>query len=422
MQKERLISLDVLRGITILLMVIVNNPGSWSHVYAPLLHSEWNGCTPTDLVFPFFIFILGMAIPLALSVTRCNKVSCIKIVTRSLRIICLGLFLNFFNSIQIYNQSGVSLVIIRLVMTVIVGYALMGNYSEKWKLYIAIVLFSIFMILAFGFDSFSEIRLPGVLQRIGIVYFFASLAYLTTSFRTQILITVGFLLGYWAAMTLLPVPGFGDANLEVGTNFSGWIDQITLGNHVYKPTKTWDPEGLFSTIPAIAHALLGVLLGQLILESVSQAEKLKKTLLIGTALLLIGLAWSIIFPINKSIWTSSFVVYTSGIASLLFGILYYFIDIIKYRKFSTPLLIWGVNPMIVFFISGIAPRVLWMIEFQNPRIISEQVNLQEYLYQFGIAPFFSDPMLASLAGALTYAGIVFVLLFIFYKNKLIFKV
>jgi predicted acyltransferase len=178
MQKERLISLDVLRGITILMMVIVNNPGSWSAVYSPLLHAEWNGCTPTDLVFPFFIFIVGIAIPLAIPNQVFNKKNLIKITIRSLRIICLGIFLNFFSTIYFLDLNGIPLLLFRLLLTILIGYALMGNYSEKWKMYVALFIFSGFIILAFGIEGFSNVRLPGVLQRIGIVYFFSSFVYL----------------------------------------------------------------------------------------------------------------------------------------------------------------------------------------------------------------------------------------------------
>jgi predicted acyltransferase len=404
------------------MMVIVNNPGSWSAVYSPLLHAEWNGCTPTDLVFPFFIFIVGIAIPLAIPNQVFNTKNLIKIIIRSLRIICLGIFLNFFSKIYFLELNGIPLLLFRLLLTIIIGYALMGSYNEKWKMYVALFIFSLFMILAFGTEEFSNVRLPGVLQRIGIVYFFSSLVYLLSTIRTQIIIASVILLGYWATMTLIPVPGIGAANLERGTNFSAWIDHIVLGNHVYSATKTWDPEGLFSTLPAIAHGILGLYIGQLLLKENSKLEIVKKIISSGILFTFLGIIWSLVYPINKSLWSSSYVLYTAGLASLFLGFLYYCIDFKNFKKGLTPLVIWGVNPMIIFFLSGIIPRVLWMIEWENPEKASEKINLQRFLYHNCIEPYFGDPMLASLVGALTYTAILFGLLAVFYKNKLIFKV
>jgi predicted acyltransferase len=309
-----------------------------------------------------------------------------------------------------------------MLLTFVIGYALMGNYNEKWKMYVALFIFSLFLILAFGTEEFSNVRLPGVLQRIGIVYFFSSLVYLLATIRTQISIACFILLGYWAAMTLIPVPGIGAANLERGTNFSAWIDHLVLGNHVYSATKTWDPEGLFSTLPAIAHGILGLYIGQLLLKENYKLEIVKKISSIGILFTLLGLIWSLVYPLNKSLWSSSYVLYTAGLASLFLGLLYYCIDYKNFKNGLTPLVIWGVNPMIVFFLSGIIPRALWMIEWQNPKKASEIINLQQYLYDTCIQAYFSNPMLASLAGALTYTTILFGLLAFFYKNKLIFKV
>ena len=422
MQKERLISLDVLRGITILMMVIVNNPGSWNAIYSPLLHAEWNGCTPTDLVFPFFIFILGIAIPLAISSKVFNATTCNKIITRSLRIICLGLFLNFFSRIYFLNLTEIPLVIFRLLVTLIIGYALMGNYNEKWKMYIAIFIFSGFMIVAFGTTAFADVRITGVLQRIGIVYFFASLTYLLTSIRTQLAIAILILLGYWATMTLIPIPGIGAPNLEQGTNFSGWIDQIILGNHIYPATKTWDPEGLFSTLPAIAQGILGLLVGQMLLKNLSKIERIKKILVFGIVLTILGWLWSLLFPFNKSIWTSSYVLYTSGLATLLLGILFFFIDLKNYKKRLIPLIIWGVNPMIVFFLSGIIPRALAMIQIENPKNIGEKISIQKYFYTYSLEPLFNNPMNASLTHALIFVLFFQIVLYVLYKKNIIIKV
>jgi predicted acyltransferase len=423
MTKERLISLDVFRGFTILLMTIVNNPGSWATVYPPLLHSDWNGCTPTDLVFPFFIFIMGVAVSFAMPTKTFDSTTFNKIMVRSLRMFCLGVFFNFFGKIQLFGLEGISLLIGRLAITIGVGYALMGNFSLKNKTYLMLSILSAYIFLAFsGIEVYHDVRLPGVLQRIGIVYFVITLLYLKTTQKTQVIVALSLLLGYWGIMTLVPVPGIGLANLEKGTNLASWMDGILLKDHVWAVTKTWDPEGILSTIPAIASGIIGLLIGQLLNRPLPKIEIAKKMGIAGISLVILALLWSIAFPLNKSLWTSSFVLYTSGLAILSLTLFYYVIDIANYKKWTKLFLIWGVNPMIVFFFSEIIPQGLEMIQFKNPEIPSKQINLQSYLYEFWIAPFFNNPMTASLAGALIYVTIWSFILWTFYKHKLIFKV
>ena len=423
MAKERLISLDVFRGLTILLMTVVNNPGSWEHIYPPLEHAEWHGCTPTDLVFPFFIFIMGVAIPFAMPSKIFDAPTFNKIAIRSLRIFCLGLFLNFFGKIELFGLDGIPLLIGRLAITIAVCYALMGDFSLKIKTYVTLTVFVVLLFLAYsGIEAYQEVRIPGVLQRIGIVYFFASLLYLKTRQRTQILIAVVLLLLYWAVMALVPVPGIGAANFEKGTNLAAWLDSVLLKGHMWVYSKTWDPEGILSTLPAIATGITGLLIGQWLNRPLPKLEIVKKMALTGILLVVLGLLWNTVFPINKSLWTSSYVLYTSGIAILCLTLLYYIIDAVDYRRGTKLFLIWGVNPMIVFFFSGIIPQGLRMIQLQNPELSTEQINLQKYLYSFWIAPFFNNPLDSSLAGALIYVGIWSFILWLFYKNNLIFKV
>jgi predicted acyltransferase len=423
MTKERLISLDVFRGFTILLMTIVNNPGSWAAIYPPLAHAEWHGCTPTDLVFPFFIFIMGSAIPFAMPTKQFDYAVFNKIIVRSLRIFCLGLFLNYFSKIELLDLEGISLLLLRLIITFAVAYALLGNFSLKIKTYLVFGIFAILLILAYGqIEAFQEVRIPGVLQRIGIVYFFISLLYLKTNLKTQLMVAASILLGYWIVMAFVPVPGFGAANFEKGTNLAAWLDNLVLKGHLWSVSKTWDPEGILSTLPAVATGILGMFIGQILNLKIQQTEILKKIAAVGFALLIAGLLWSLLFPLNKSLWTSSYVLYTAGIATLCLTVLYFLIDIANYKKWTKLFLIWGVNPMIVFFFSGIIPRVLSSITIQNPKIASEQINLQSYFYKFCIVPVFSNPMNASLTFAVLYAIFWSLILWVFYKNKLIFKV
>ncbi|EIA08733.1 acyltransferase family protein [Flavobacterium frigoris] len=430
MTKQRIISLDVLRGITIMMMVLVNNPGSWDNVFAPLEHANWNGCTPTDLVFPFFIFVLGAAIPLAILTKELNQQSFLKILTRSLRIISLGLFLGFYGKIEIFNLVGYPLLISKLIITGIVAYILLGNFKQKIKFSLVLTLFFVFVFLAFsGITAYNEVRLPGVLQRIGIVYFFTSLVYLKTEIKGQIIIIGLLLVGYWATMTLIPVPDFGPANLNKGTNLAGWIDNLLLKNHLWSFSKTWDPEGILSTIPAIASGIIGLLVGQLLNSSLAKKEKGLKMFGAGLALVISGLIWNEFFPLNKSLWTSSFVLYTAGFATLFLAAFYYAIDIKGYKNWTKPILVWGVNPMIVFFLSGILPRVLSSIKITNPvyttgnlNEIPEQIGLQEYLNRFWILPYFDEPKLASLIWALLNILFWSGVLWYFYKKNLFFKV
>ncbi|MBA4320661.1 MAG: DUF5009 domain-containing protein, partial [Flavobacterium sp.] len=266
-------------------------------------------------------------------------------------------------------------------------------------------------------------------QRIGIVYFFTSLVYLKTEIKGQIITVAALLLGYWAIMTLIPVPGFGPANLDKGTNLAGWIDNLLLENHLWASSKTWDPEGILSTIPAIANGIVGLLIGQLLNSSVAKNDKVLKMFGTGLALVILGLIWNQFFPMNKSLWTSSFVLYTAGFATLFLATFYYVIDIKGYKNWTTPILFWGVNPMIVFFLSGILPRVLSSIKVGNPAYITgnleeipEQIGLQEYLNKFCIVPHFDDPKVASLMWALLNVTFWSLVLWYFYKKKLFFKV
>jgi predicted acyltransferase len=404
-------------------MTIVNNPGDWGNVYPPLLHAHWNGCTPTDLVFPFFVFIMGVAVPLAMPEKAYDDTTFNKIVVRSLRMFCLGIFFNFFGKIQLFGLDGIPLLIGRLAITIAVGYALMGNFNNRLKNIFAVGILLLYIILAYGgFENYQDVRLPGVLQRIAIVYFVVALLYLKTSLKTQIITGAVLLLGYWAIMTLIPVPGFGEANLERGTNLAAWIDSVLLKGHNYHETKTWDPEGILSTLPSIVNGIIGLFIGQILLLSVTKIKKAQKMGMIGTSLIFFGLIWDLVFPINKSIWTSSYVLFTTGLATICLTVLYYLIDIKEFKKGFKIFVIWGVNPMIVFFASQIIPQALTMIRFQNPNDPEEQTNLLSYLYYSGIAPLFSNPMTASLAGALTYVAIWTFILWIFYRNKLIFKV
>lgn len=422
--KQRLISLDVLRGLTMILMTIVNNPGDWGNVYPPLLHAEWHGCTPTDLVFPTFLLIVGISIVLATPVKTLNGPTLQRIVTRTLRIFCLGMFSGFFVRIHLFGLEGNALLAARLVVTAIVVVALFSEYDRKWQFITAAGIFVVMIGLAFsGIEPFNTVRIPGVLQRIAVVYLIASLLYLKTGWRTQVVVGIALLLGYWGVMTLIPVPGVGEANLEKGTNLAAWLDNLLLPGHLWATSKTWDPEGILSTIPAIGTGIAGLLIGTLLKsEGFSKSEKVKYMLLCGAAGVLAGWLWNLAFPLNKALWTSSFVLYAAGWALLCLAILYYIIDLKGHSKWTIFFVIFGVNPMVVFFFTGMIFRLLNAVKVANPAGGSEKMDLVPYFYQHQLVPMFADPRNASLAQALLLVALWFVILWVLHRNKLVFKV
>jgi predicted acyltransferase len=370
----RLLSLDAFRGLTVAGMILVNNPGDWGHIYAPLEHAPWNGWTPTDLIFPFFLFIVGVSITFALGGTREDTTGVVsKILKRSLTLFLLGLFLNLFPKFDI-----------------------------------------------------TTVRIPGVLQRIALVYLACSLIFLKTTPRQQLYLLVAILMGYWLLMTVVPVPGVGYANLEPTTNLAAWLDRIIITPaHVYKVAKVWDPEGLLSTLPAIGTGILGLLTGTWLRSNRPDTDKVAWLFTAGCLLVLAGVIWAGFFPINKALWTSSYVLLAGGLAMLGLALCYWLIDVQHRRKGVLPFVAFGVNAITVFFLSGLIPRVLNMIKINGPGGPppgGSPVGMQAYLYQTVIAPPFSDPKNASLAGALTFVLIWFVILWWMYRKNIIIKV
>lgn len=411
--KERLISVDIFRGITIMLMTIVNNPGDWGNVFPPLLHAKWHGATPTDMVFPFFLFIVGVSIVLASPNPEFTNDSFKKLLVRSLRIFTLGLFLNFFSKIQLFGLESYGLLAIRLVITGIVAYLLLTNYDRQKQLYAVLAVLIIMLLLAYLAEPFSDVRIPGVLQRIAIVYFIVALLYHKVSLKVMAGIGVVLLLGYWAAMALIPVNGV-TGNFAANENVAAMIDRVFLEGHMWSSSKTWDPEGLFSTIPAVGTGILGVFAGLVLTKKRSQNGW---DLLIygGLALVLLGFGWNKLFPINKALWTSSFVVYTAGLACLSLALIQYLTETVKWEGWTKPFIIFGVNPMLVFFFSGIIPRVLSTIKVSGK-------GFQEFVYKDVLSSIFENAKMASLSWAILYLVFWFLILLWFYRKKIIVKV
>ena len=368
----RLLSLDVFRGLTVMGMVVVNNPGDWGHIYPPLEHAEWNGCTPTDLVFPFFLFIVGVSLAYALAGVK---------------------------------QRGPQ------------GPAL-GQVLRR-----AAVLFGLGLFLSLypRFD-FPIVRIMGVLQRIALVFLGCSVIYLKTSWRTQVLLLVAFLIGYAALLQLVPVPGVGPANLEPATNLGAWLDRTFFTEaHLWKQSRTWDPEGLLGTLPALGTGLLGVLAAQWLRRpDATAAAKVRGLVATGIVCGLLGLLWNVWFPINKALWTSSYVLFTGGLALVMLAGLYWLCDVRGYRRWATPAVAFGVNAIAVFVGSALLSRTFGLFKLPLPG--GGVGGLKEWLYGWGIAPFFSDPRTASLAGAVVCLLIWWVVLSLLHRRQWVWKV
>ncbi|CAN5709310.1 DUF5009 domain-containing protein [soil metagenome] len=311
---DRLHSLDVFRGITIAAMLLVNNPGSWGAVYPPLLHAEWHGWTPTDLIFPFFLFIVGvsMAFSFGKALESGAERSSVmrKAAIRSAKLIALGLILHSF---------------------------------PWWRL-----------------DP-STLRIPGVLQRIGLAFLIASALVLWTRRAGRAAVIAVLLLGYWAVMMLVPVPGSGAGVLEPGRDLGAYIDRLVFGtSHLWVQARTWDPEGLLSTLPAVATVLLGTFAGEWLRSGRVSGDKLRGLLLAGLASVAAGLLWNPLFPINKPLWTSPYVLFTAGAALICLAFCYWSIDIRGHRRWGFPFFLFGMNAIAAFFLSSLFARVIGM--------------------------------------------------------------
>ncbi|RYG16193.1 MAG: DUF5009 domain-containing protein [Chitinophagaceae bacterium] len=376
--KQRLLSLDFFRGLTVAAMILVNNPGSWGHIYAPLEHAEWNGCTPTDLVFPFFLWIVGVSIAFAMSSSKADpsthKKTIIKAIKRGVILYFLGFFLAIFG--KLINDPA---------------------------------------------NALQTVRLLGVLQRIGIVFIISSVIFLKASQKTIFKTLIVILAVYWALMTFVPVPGVGYPNMEKETNLAAWVDRgILTEAHTWASSKTWDPEGVLSTLPAIGTCLFGILVGiWMRRKDVDNPTKVAWLFSTGIAAIILGLLWDLQFPINKALWTSSYVLYAGGLASVALALCYWIIDVQGYKKFTTPFVVYGVNAITVFFLAGLMPRVLNFIQVTKPD--GTKTGILVRFYETCYTPFFS-PINASLVWAITYVLGFYVLLYIMYKKNIIIKV
>ncbi|MBM2841223.1 MAG: hypothetical protein HW412_1751 [Bacteroidetes bacterium] len=369
-QHGRLLSLDAFRGATIAGMMLVNNPGSWSHIYPQLEHAPWSGWTFTDWIFPFFLFIVGVAMTFSFA-KRLDTVG---------------------EKSKLYPQ-----VFKRAAMIFVVGLFLNG--------------FPFGLLFGHHFDL-ATMRIPGVLQRIALCYLFASLIMLNTTVRGQI-IWIGFLLtGYWLAVMLIPVPGHGAGVLEPMGNLCWYIDS-TL------PVPGFDPEGIVSTIPAIATTLSGVLTGHFLRAAYTKEEKTSRMFVVGNALLLLGAILDMWLPINKNMWTSSYSIFMTGWALICLATFYWLIDVKGYTRWAQPFTIWGTNALAMFVLSGVVGRLLTLVKVTQSD--GTQVALRTYIVDAFYSPL-ASPINASLLYAITFALFTFLVAWVMWKKKWFWKV
>ena len=366
---DRLISLDAFRGFTIALMIIVNDPGNWDNTFAPLLHAEWNGITLTDFVFPFFIFIVGVSIVLSQR-NKGTSSSTKNILFRSIKIFSLGVFLGCFGEFM-YHVVGL---------------------GESFSL--------------------SDIRIPGVLQRIALVYLSCAILYNHSSWFQQLVVMLFLLVGYYVVMVFVPVPGIGPGVLEPGKNLAAYIDSILIPGAMWQ--RTWDPEGILSTFPAIATGISGMMAGHLITSKLKAEKIVIWMFVIGVFCLLDSFVWEWLFPINKNLWTSTYVMYTSGWAFLILATSIWICDLMKYQSWLRIGIIFGSNSIAIYALSQM---LVW---FMYELSIIGGSSLNDMLY-VGMVSLGIYPKLASFIWALFYTGICFIPANYLYKKKIFLK-
>jgi len=369
----RLISLDVFRGITIAGMILVNNPGTWTKVYKPLLHAPWHGWTPTDFIFPFFLFIVGVAMSLSLSkrIERGDSKSELyaKIIRRTLIIFAIGIFLQLFPKF-----------------------------------------------------NFSELRIPGVLQRIALCYFFASVLMLHFNKKWQIGWAIFLLMIYWILVKLVPVPGYGAGVLEAKGSLCWYIDSTLLAGHTWKgaPVLGFDPEGILSTIPAIVTVLLGIFTGDWIRTPKDYYEKVSGLFVFGVLGLVLGEIMSVWLPINKNLWTSSYTVFMAGMALIFLAMCYWLIDIKGIKAWGKPFIIFGSNAILVFSLSSFVARITISIKWLQAD--GTEIMLKTYLYKILFASWLGVNEFSSLLFPIAYLLIWLGIMWILYRKNIFVKI
>lgn len=378
----RWLGLDALRGLTIAAMILVNNPGRWGEAdrYAPLQHAKWHGCTFTDLVFPVFLFCAGVAIvpafakKLAAGAARGPLVRGIG--RRVVWLVLLGMLLSAFPLV---------------------------TFADGERLFAPLL----------------RTRFPGVLQRIGVCYGIAAVLFLFTTARTQRLVLWGCLVAYWPLITLVPVPGFGMPDLDqpMGT-LQGFVDRLVFQSHIYVKGQ-YDPEGLLSTIPALATCLFGVEAGRVLRGDGELGDRIATLLRRGALLMALGAVWGWFLPVNKYLWTSSYAVWTGGVATAGLGLCVWAFEQRGWRRLAHPLQVYGVNALLVFVGSGLLGRVvgsLWTVTVDG-----RSVTAKEWFFRTALLPV-GDVRFASLLFALGWIAGWYAVLAALFRRGIVWKV
>ncbi|MFA6301784.1 MAG: heparan-alpha-glucosaminide N-acetyltransferase domain-containing protein [Legionella sp.] len=366
MENKRIVSVDVFRGITIALMILVNSPGT-RFPYPLLDHAPWNGCTFADLVFPSFLFIVGLTIVISMnSYITTNKFQLSRnILKRSIILFAIGLLLNA-----------------------------LPNHFEL-----------------------ASFRFYGILQRIAVCYCICAFIYLNTSVKTQVLVFLSLLLAYCWLMTMVPVPGMGVNVLTANGSWVAYVDQMLFSSK-HLLDVVYDPEGFLSTIPAIASTLLGVLTGSLLLSHFSKQEKMCVMIGLGWILLILGWLWSFSFPINKNLWTSSYVLWSGGYALLAYALCYLIIDIWDYQKWSLPFKILGMNALFIFVLHVVLLKLQALFSYKLHN--GSTGNLRHYITDLLFANY--SPQAAALLYSIFFLGVNFLVAAFLFRRKIFIKI
>lgn len=367
---QRLVSIDAFRGATIAGMIIVINPGNWKYIYPALRHADWNGLTLADLVFPFFLFIVGVSITFSFSKSLeqgiSNKSLYLKILKRTIILFFLGLFINTFPNFDLPN-----------------------------------------------------IRIMGVLQRIALCYLVVSIIFINSKISVQIFLTAIFLFIYWALMEWIFVPGVGYGIYEKGKNVAAYLDRFILSGHMGYYEKIGEPEGFLSTLPSLSTTLFGVLTGQFLKMKKEPRFTTLTIFIVGIAGVILGLIWAQWLPINKHLWTGSYSVLTAGLGLMVFSIFYLIIDVLNYKNWAKPLIVFGMNAITVYVLSIIFAKLITLIKFTGKD--GNSYHIRALFYDNVLAPVFGH-FNASLIYAILYTLIWCGIMWIFYNKKIFIKV
>ena len=424
-ETRRLTSLDAFRGITIAGMILVNNPGSWGNLYGPLGHARWHGWTPTDLVFPFFLFIVGVAMAFSFQRRLTEgqpRLRLLKqVVRRTIILFMLGLIMAGFPDWRL----------IAPYVAIVVGLAL-GNTNDRrpesseagaermrnMVAWIVLIAGLAFFILDFGHFQAEQLRVPGVLQRIAVCYLAAALISMMGDVWVRGGAVIVLLVGYWLILSLVhPPAGYAADVTGPAGLLHDWIDVQLLGDHLYRERP--DPEGLLSTMPAVATVLLGLLTGQWLQSARESRDKTIALFFAANVLLVLAAWWNSALPINKKIWTSSYVLLTAGLALHFLAMCYWLLDVKGYRRWAWPFVVFGSNAIVVYVASSLVAKAMgrWTIAMPD----GGEIALKTWIYESFFASWASPPN-ASLFFALTYVTLWLVLMIPLHRRRIFIKI